>query len=61
MASLDFHCVFSAITLKRLGHTLKKHNIARWDPPVFQRFIEIQAEWRHSISGPQVLNKRQKI
>ena len=28
----------TAVTLKRLGHTLKKNNTGRWDPPVFPAF-----------------------
>ena len=38
MASLDFQCVFKAIIFKRLEHTLKQHNTARWDPPVYPVF-----------------------
>ena len=38
MASLNFQCVFTAISFKRLGYTLKQHNIARWDPPVYPAF-----------------------
>ena len=40
MTSLDFLCVlFTAITLKSLGHTLKKHNTGRWDPPLYPAFF----------------------
>jgi len=54
MASLNFQCVFTAIIFKRLGHTLKQHNITRWDPLVYPAFstktsrIETFATWSAS-------------
>jgi hypothetical protein len=61
MASLNFQCVFKAIIFKRLGHTLKQHNIARWDPQFIPSFLQTQAEWRHSLHGQQALNKHLTI
>jgi len=38
MTSLTFYVFVTVITLKRLGHTLNKHNTGQWDPPQFPAF-----------------------
>ena len=54
MTSLTFYVFVRVITLKRLGHTLKKHNTGRWDPPQYSAFcnnlsrIETFSIWPYS-------------
>ena len=38
MTSLTFYVFVTVITLKRLGHTPKKHNTGQWDPPQLHAF-----------------------
>ena len=61
MTSLTFYVFVTVITLKSLGHTLKRQDIGEWDPPQYAAFCTISAEFRLLIFGPIVLNKRPKI
>ena len=38
MTSLTFYVFVKVITLKRQGHTLKKHNTGLWDSPQYPAF-----------------------
>ena len=38
MTSLTFYVFVTVITLKSLGHTLKRQDVGQWDPPQYAAF-----------------------
>jgi len=61
MASLNFQCAFTATSFRRMEHTLKQQNTARGAPQFIPRFLQTEAECRHSLLGQQVRKLPQNL